>query len=253
MARNLIIGSSHALYMSEATGTFEANWDAATSDTIRIATKSGHDTSILYALTAPPFVVFTSHPNGTATAALGPLIEKAAPFNTPDSKVIFSIGGNEHNAAFMYANPVPFDFFDPKVPQMDSARQIIPLAEMNDILRRRLSRSQVATRLAAQKLPLAQRYYLAPPPPIPSSEHIASQPEIFDFKKFKVENKFVRLKIYNLYLEIMSSFCRDNGIQFIEPVYKNCDTDGFLLEDFWSGCTHAKPEYYSGIVQQLGL
>ena len=41
MAGNLIIGSSHALYLSEAVGTFQANWDVATSDVIEIATRSG--------------------------------------------------------------------------------------------------------------------------------------------------------------------------------------------------------------------
>ena len=253
MAGNLIIGSSHALYLSEAVGTFQANWDVATSDVIEIATRSGAETSVLYALTAPPFVEFRTNSNGITTAALGPLIDKALRFNDSKSKVIFSIGGNEHNAAFMYANPVPFDFFEPKFPEMDSSRQTIPLAEMKDILRRRLSRSQVAMRLAAQRLPAARCYYLTPPPPIPSAEQIGSQPEIFDFSKRPVESKFIRLKIYNVYVELMSIFCSENGILFIPPQSENCDESGFLLDRFWLGCTHATPEYYSRIVEELGL
>jgi hypothetical protein len=250
---NLIIGSSHTLYFSEAVGSVQATWQEASQDLIRVESVSGADNRLLFTTNRPSFISWSRTPAGEPAHTFGPLMEKIRAFNQAGSKVVFAIGGNEHNMRFLCANPRPFDFHHMSCSTMDPARQILPSRGMREILEGLLERTLAVTRVIAGELPLAERYYLAPPPPIPSEDHLRRQSEVFDFKTHGVEAAAVRLKIYNLYVEIIGDFCAETGIGFIPPVPENRDEAGFLREAYWSGATHASADYYRGIVSELGL
>ncbi|MDP3767730.1 MAG: hypothetical protein Q8S13_06920, partial [Dehalococcoidia bacterium] len=100
--------------------------------------------------------------------------------------------------------------------------------------------------------PEAELHFL-PPPPIPSEAHIRQNREVFDFESRGVEAASVRLKLYALYMENLRAFCAKTRIRLIPPVPEHQDENGFLLEPYWAGCTHAQAAYYDGIVSELGL
>lgn len=250
MSANLIIGSSHALCLARRLGKVNASsWQEASLDVLSIDA----DTQLLFATNRPSFLELTRDAQGRIGATFGPLMEKVRAFNREDAKVVLSLGGNEHNIRFLQAAPKPFDFYHPSYPPTDPTRQILPTREMRAVLASLLERTLVVTRLIAAELPKARRFYLPPPPPIPSEDHIRKSPEIFDFSACGVEDAGVRLKIYNLYIEKVSAFCQANGLEFIAPVAENRDRDGFLREPFWEGNTHANADYYRAVVAEIAL
>jgi hypothetical protein len=253
MSANLILGSSHAMVLARAAGRFEGDWKTASCDLIRVETASGAETQILFATNRPAFLELGQAPGGGISATFGPLMDKVRAFDRPDATVILGIGGNEHNIRFLCAQPRPFDFAHPSAPAIEPGRQVIPLREMQAILRGLLERTLLVTRLIAAELPRARRYYLPPPPPIPSEAQIRTNPAIFDFDANGIESASVRLKIYNLYLEIAAAFCEANGITFLPLPAAHRDDAGFLREAYWEGSTHATPDYYAPIVAELGL
>lgn len=253
MSENLIIGSSHALQLAQAIGEFHASMDDAKSDVVEIASANGRKTSLIFTHDRPHFLELQRSPQGKLIAKFSPFIDKIRQFNREECKVVFYIGGNEHNIYFMYANPKPFDFVHPSFPTVEAGRQIIPLSVMRETLRSKLERALLVTRLIAGQVPQAQRFYVAPPPPIPSEEHIRGTPEVFDFGQQGIERASVRLKLYQLYLEIVAAFCAEAGLTYLAPPAEHRDEQNFLKEAFWAGCTHASPDYYRGLVSELGL
>jgi hypothetical protein len=252
MSRNLIIGSSHSLRLADNVGEFTATWQEASRDLVRIVSPAPSENWLLFSTHRPDFIEFREDPAGLKAVLRSP-IEKVRTFNTPDSKVIFAIGGNEHNIRFLKARPDPFDFVHPSVPATDPSRQILPLRDMTDVLRTAMTPAMTVTRILAGQLSRAQGYCLAPPPPIPSEAQIRGQPEVFDFNACGVEAASVRLKIYNLYVEVLEAFAREIGLTFLPPRSEARDEAGFLKEEFWAGSTHAAAPYYAPYVAELGL
>jgi hypothetical protein len=252
MTANLIIGSSHALYFSEAVGAHTATWKDA-SDLVPIGSGEGAQNFLIYTTNRPSFIELSRAADGQAVGRFGPLLKKIRRFDRKGAKVVFGIGGNEHNLRFMRAHPKAFDFVHPDHPGVEPGRQILPIAVMRELMAQLLERTFMVTRLIAAELPRAEHYYLPPPPPIPSEAQIRSSPEVFDFSTYAVEHPAVRLKLYALYLEAAQAFCRETGLTYLPPPSEHRDAKGFLAEPFWYGTTHATPDYYRGIVSQLGL
>lgn len=259
MSGNLIIGSSHALYLGRATGTYLTTLDEwktmeeAQDKLIRIESFSGKDNHLLYTMPKPAFVTLYQTPENTIRATFEAPIDEIRAYNRKSSKVVFMLGGNEPAGRFFYRNSKPFDFFHPEVPETDTSRQLLPLAHMGSIIADLLRNAALATEALAHELPLARKYCVATPPPIPSEEHIRKFPEIFDFKKYAIEDRFVRLKLYRLQMQYMAEFCARIGLEFIPPPASTVDAQGFLREDYWLGCTHASAGYYKDIVAALAL
>lgn len=253
MSENLIIGSSHAVPLAQAVGQIPATPAGLEGDIVALGSAGDQQNYLIFTHNKPHFLVFREGQDRKTVAQFSPFIEKVRSFNREDCKVIFYIGGNEHNIMFLRAHPKPFDFVHSSSGSVLAGRQIIPLPVMRGILRTALERTFLVTRLISDQLPLAQRFYVAPPPPIGSDAHIRGNPEVFDFSVNEIEPASVRMKIYQLYLELVAAFCADAGLAYLPPRLEHCDERGFLDEPFWSGCTHATVDYYRGLVAELGL
>lgn len=253
MTGNLILGASHALMFAKAVGDYQADWQEASRGLIPVPTSNGGDTSLLFVTNRPSFLELKHGPGGGIVAVFGPLMDDIRAFNRPGAKVVLGVGGNEHNIRFLAAHPRPFDVFHPIWPGVEPGRQIIPRREMTAVMQGLLERTLTVTRLIAAELPLAERWYLAPPPPIPSEAHIRANTEGFFRFEGGVEAASVRLKLHAIYLEIVTAFCRANGLRLIPPTPGSQDEQGFLREPYWQGSTHATSDYYAGIVAELGL
>lgn len=247
----LFIGASHLLQMTAAVGRVTGDWQEASEKIVDVVTPDGPDHRLLFVTSRPTFMELSGDAEGGVSATFGPLMDEVRAYNRPDATVVLGIGGNEHNIRFLRAHPRPFDFHLPACPVIDPARQIVPLEEMRSVVRGLAARTLDVTRLIAAEIPLARRYCVAPPPPIPDEAQIRKAPEIFDFARTGVENPHVRLKIYMLYVELLSALCDAHGIAFFGPAHQ--DAAGFLLPSYWAGCTHATSDYYAEIIAEIGL
>lgn len=253
MRGNLIVGSSHALGLARAVGDFPATADEAKDRLLPIGTADGRPVSLLYTRPTKGFVRLESDGGQGIRATFDPPIDQFRAFNHPEAKVVFMLGGHEPAGRFFYRDPKPFDFVHPEVAHTDPRRQIIPLAHMRQVMADLLGRTGLVTEALAREVPQARRYYVAAPPPIPSDEHIRQFPEIFEFDKYGVEDRFVRLKLYRLQMDHMRAFCARTGIEFVAAPTANLDETGFLKEAYWEGCTHASVDYYREVVETLAL
>jgi hypothetical protein len=253
MSANLVIGSSHALNLARAIGDYSATTEEAQNNLLKIKTRSGNETSLLYALPRPEFMNLRQNSDGAWQVTYGSPMAHVRRFNQTGATVVLMLGGNEPNGFFFYKNPKPFDFYHPDRPETDVRKQILPLAQMREIVRRVMFYSSLSTSALARELPLARKVYISPPPPIPSKDHIRKFPEIFDFDKHEIEDAAIRLKIHMVQVRILKDVCKNCGVEFIDSDRSNTDEDGFLKEEFWEGCTHATPSYYANVVTELDL
>jgi hypothetical protein len=192
--------------------------------------------------------------NGTETLqGCAALLQEAHLFNRESSKLLVLLGGNEHNARFMAVRDTPFDFFHSRYPGLIQGRQIVPAACIRDVAASDLRPTRVKFRFLAEQFPVAQKIVVAPPPPIPSADHIRRFPEIFDFAQHPLEDASVRLKIYDIYLDTLSHCAAEAGMRFIAPPGECRDRDGYLLERYWNQCTHATADYYDPVLKSAGI
>lgn len=253
MAQHLILGSSHALFMAQGLGHFEADWTQASSGALTIEDTGCADTwKLLFLTPKTQFLVFRQGPNGIEPLANEVLLREVAPFNVPESQVVCLIGGNEHNARFMMAQPRPFDVVHPRGPALQGGRQVVPRAVIRQLLQEGMATTQLTLRVLAGLFPLAQRRVVAPPPPIASEAQIRSHPEIFDFNRHGVEDAGVRLKVYEIMLDLLQAMATQAGYTYLPPPPQNRDAQGFLAEPYWNIATHAQPAYYAPVWAQLG-
>ena len=253
MAQHLILGSSHALFMAQGLGHFEADWTQASSGALTIEDTGCEDTwKLLFLTPKTQFLVFRQGPNGIEPLANEVLLREVAPFNVPESQVVCLIGGNEHNARFMMAQPRPFDVVHPRGPALQGGRQVVPRAVIRQLLQEGMATTQLTLKVLAGLFPLAQRRVVAPPPPIASETQIRSHPEIFDFNRYGVEDAGVRLKVYEIMLDLLQAMATEAGYTYLPPPPQNRDAQGFLSEPYWNIATHAQPAYYAPVWAQLG-
>ncbi len=246
----LIIGDSHGIFMARSLGSVRKGvWDAALAAPLAVTDEAGgHLADFL--LLNPKAQVFARQ--GDAWAIADPWAGRLAAHNQPDTLCLVSMHGNDHNGRFMCRHEVPFDFICPQVPDpILLGRQIIPRA----VMLRQLGSSAalVGGKLGAiqRLLPRARIVFVLPPPPIADAAQIQANPEAFDFERHPIEDKWLRLKVYHAYVEVLSQACHALNVPVLPPPAQARDADGFLAAPHWQGATHAAPSYYSLLLPPL--
>jgi hypothetical protein len=140
----------------------------------------------------------------------------------------------------------------PRGPALQPGRQVVPRSVIRQLLQEGMATTQLTLKTLAGLFPHAQRRVVAPPPPIESEAQIRSHPEIFDFGRYGVQDAGVRLKVYEIMLELLAAMAKESGYTFLAPPPENRDEQGFLAEPYWNIATHAQPAYYAPVWAQLG-
>lgn len=250
-SNTLIIGDSHGFFMAEHLGKFDAKWTDSIDSTLKVTNKEGLHAADLILLNGKLNFYSRWLHDGIVFAEITPnFTEILKSYNNQSTTCFLLNHGNKHNAKFMCTHSQPFDFFDPRFPdKLILGRQIIPISVIYKQLETEKPVIEVELQALKSNIPLALICFVAPPPPIPSEEHIKKFPEIFDFNIHTLEDKWVRLKIYKIYLELLTDICNGCGIKFLLPPSETLDEHGFLKENFWNACTHASSDYYEFVIQ----
>ena len=253
MSTNLIIGSSHSIRFTQYIGSIEELENVAGQEGLVIKSRLEDEFILFYMNPSTPFLSYTIENDLLISHYHGDAINKIRELNKPGNKTFFQIGGNEHNSYFFIENKLPFDFFDPSIKTIIKKRQVIPRKVIVNFLRKQMSYTQLSLGTLSKELSLTQKYFIAPPPPIPSEEHIKKSPEVFNLEKDVLEDKYVRLKIYNIYTELLQEFCEMNDVLLIKAPEDTLDSERFLKEEYWYHSTHAQPNYYGRVLHSIGL
>jgi hypothetical protein len=254
MANNLVIGSSHSVFFSRCVGEADCNWNQASTDLIPIRSRLEQETfSWLFITPNTRFLDFRVKGDELVITHDEHFTNLVRQFNVTGSRVFFMVGGNEHNSRFFYRADHPFDFPHEKVTGFLEGRSILPSSSMRGIIKSITSNTQYSLQFLAHELQLATKFIVAPPPPIGSEEHILAHPEKFDFSRYQLEDRSVRLKFYELYLENLAYIASALNIILLRPPEQNRDEDGFLKKAFWEKCTHANAGYYNAVLEQAGI
>ncbi len=254
MAQHLVIGASHALYMAQALGRVQADLSTASAGAVDIETPDSDDRFRLLLLSPRTrFLSFRQGTGGIEVDANAALLRDVQQHDRQGSKVFLLINGNEHNAQFMVRHARPFDFVHPSVPGLLPGRQVLPLTLMHELLSQALVPTQLTLAYLARLLPRAQKFCVAPPPPIPCNTHIRGLPEVFDFSRHPVEEPGVRLKIYEVYVECLARAVQPLGVTLLPAPAEHRDSQGFLREPLWFSCTHATTGYYPAVYAAAGV
>ena len=246
MNHPLIIADSHGVSLSAVFGELKDAWESDGTAPVAI-TREGQKVGAYYVLNSKSsFFVRIDAGHGSVIDVHPDIKERIGQEVGSYDGCLLSIDGNVHMAHFMCQNGTPFDFYEPAVPNfIGENRQVIPTWAVDKFFMR--GRDLLAAKLGALKNVLARMpiYFVAPPLPIPSQKQIHDQSEIFNFSVQQLENPYLRLKVFHAYCRSLESLCTNLGIAYVPPNSDARDSEGFLLEDYWLGATHAKPEYYS--------
>lgn len=250
----IIIGDSHVIHMSNAFGSVGSADDIWLSDGVVFPFQISNNKKLIAELIPlAPRVRFFCEKNNVLSINKyyeEIILEKCVDWNY----LLISLEGNLHNIYFFLEGTHPFDFFHEKLPtQFVWGRQVVRYEDLFIFFKNLLMGADIKIKLLKNILPSMPFYFVAPPPPIPSEDHIKRFPEVFDFVSNKLNNSFVRLKIYLVYLDVLSDFCLNNDIKIVLPPPDCIDSFGFLLEKFWNHATHAQPSYYNYIVMEKFL
>lgn len=249
----LIIGESHAFYLANAYGELGVFDEVAQTEAVTpLQVLQQGD------MVAEMFPVFSRTPFFANNSSEMWIDEKVAPAlahaKEKWSYGLISLEGNIHNAHFMLAGDRPFDFLDPDFAyEFAPNRQIVPRSAVSSFFERALVNLTPKLQLLKAALPGLDLYFVAPPPPIPSEEHIRNFPEIFNFEHSELNQALIRLKIYKVYVATLAACCARQNVSFLRPPPECVDERGFLREAFWNHCTHARPDYYRFITTERFL
>lgn len=169
--------------------------------------------------------------------------------------VVSCIGGNGHNVVGLLNHPIKFDFVLPSCPELPIAEghEILPSMLVTGILRRQVGpnlRLLAAVR-DAFKGPMI---HLESPPPVPSEEHIRSNPSSFKDRidRFGVSPALLRYKLWRVHSAIYRQECRRLGIRFLPVPRKTQDAQGMLVKAAWNvDPTHGNTWYGLRVLRQL--
>jgi hypothetical protein len=247
----LIIGDSHGYCMAKHLGEYMAKWEDVINAPIPIISIDGCHIADFILLNEKLNFFSLWLQEGIVHAEIASnFSETLKTYNNKETVCFLINHGNEHNVRFMCQHIQPFDFFDSSISdKLISGRQIISRSVIYKQLE--VVKPMIEAEMQALKsyIPDANIFFVAPPPPIPSENHIRKFPEIYNFNINILEEKWLRLKIYKLYLELLTIICGEFDIKFLPPPSECIDECGFLKEIFWAGCTHASPDYYDFVIQ----
>lgn len=247
----IIMGESHAALMAKQLGKLSETWEDIRDGVIPLEGQSHfpqgyfvstHDSASLF--------LFYVHAGQHYIKINETVLPALKELDQDDSVCFLLLGGNEHNGLFIQSHSEPFDFWDPSLPEhIILGRQIVPRSVIGQLIAQSFQRIRPRLALLCAALPQSKKYVVAPPPPIPSEDHLSQHSESFDFKIRPLEDKWVRLKVYRIYIEELEKLCSHLGLTLIRAPMRTIDRDGFLLSELWYHATHAQPAYYKGIFE----
>ncbi|MRX08844.1 hypothetical protein GJ697_13455 [Pseudoduganella sp. FT25W] len=229
--------------MARSLGRHAGTWDTEIDRPLEV--RQG-DTlaAYFYLLTSTTHLFVT--PDGGKSIMLNPsYLEEIQKVAGQCSCVVVALDGNVHNWNFITEWSPPFDFFDPDLPdKLQAGVQIISGAVIEDYFGLHAPKLMVRLQLLKAIAPDVPHYLLQPPPPIPSGPQIKSHWDEYTKKDSVIADKWLRLKIYKVYMRVLENCCRQLGMTMIAPPRDRLDPDGFLPEQYWRDSTHASEDFY---------
>lgn len=169
--------------------------------------------------------------------------------------------GNDHNAFGIVGPDVPYDFIIPNdSTHYNTSFDIVPHALIDSIAHERLAPTrQYLTLLTSELRRVAAHYklsifHLAAPSVIPDDAHLRSHAGPLEtlFSERGVNDKYVRLKIWKVWMAHFASICKELGIGFVPNPTEVLDDESFLRAGLWANdATHGNVEYGRAVVTNL--
>ena len=168
------------------------------------------------------------------------------------SHIVIMLRGNEFAFESLVETPVPWDFSYNNSPAI-KGRQLLKIKDVSTYLAKATNATLATCLLYKINFPKAKIWYVTPPPPIESKNHILSNPEGFKdlFEKFGVRPFSVRKKIYQVMYDSLSSSLDNFGIKTLRAPLESFTDTGGLREDFASGCLHGNHLYGRAIFELM--
>jgi hypothetical protein len=144
-----------------------------------------------------------------------------------------------------------FDFVLPESPRLrlDPTAEVIPTNAVREIVRRgfksRLKTVQRLTRVAPGRV-----VQFAPPPPV-SDRSLQPLLEKISVKATTLPNRWLRLKLWRLTVDIFRQHAAEFGARFIDCPPEALDADGFMRDDLVQNTTHGNAAFGALVLGQI--
>ncbi|WP_145985255.1 hypothetical protein [Altererythrobacter sp. B11] len=170
----------------------------------------------------------------------------------PAEAVFCCLGGTEYNLLGLIESPQPFDFLLSPGDAVAPERTPVPHGLVRAALasRMRSSLARMADVRAQYECPFT---CVAPPPPFAELDATVNLPRAFVPHLDKgIAPARLRLKLYNVQLELLQAHCRAEEITFMPAPSNATDDAGYLRREFWDkDPTHGNARYGQSVIEQI--
>lgn len=176
----------------------------------------------------------------------------------PDDLVVTHYRGNQYNTIGLIQHPKPFDLCMQSIAggQVAVGAELIPVQLMRNYMLDGIANGygKILLRIrAATKAPVV---CVAAPAPKEDAQHILKGAETYfrehGISEIGVTAAPVRLKLWTLQQQALSSFCTRNGIQFLGNPPEARTEEGYLKREYYADDgTHANAAYGALVLAQI--
>lgn len=167
-------------------------------------------------------------------------------------RIFCTFGGSEHSVMGLLEAPDRFDFRLPSDDSVEPGRVLIP----HGLVRSTLTQ---AMQTGLKNLREIRRLYACPithlctPPPFRAIGERQLLPRVFQENlRLGLSPASIRRKLYVLHSDITLEVCASERVGFMKVPAQCRDTEGYLLERYWSkDPTHGNAEYGALMVQLM--
>ncbi len=250
--RTLITGSSHSLFFSRFVGNPQLAEKRQFDHLVKIQTKGETDISFFPTHLIIKDIINSKYVENGMIKFSHPYFDFLKEFNDSNSLLILFTGQDEHHNLFIKENTIPYDFFHPSIVEVKHDRQFVATHIIYSLLQKEWENSHNIIKYISLICPHVKKFYIPPPPPISQKTFTIIKERKGD-KNYKdinnLECPLIRLKVYEIYINLIAESCEENNIFFLPPNISNRDSNGFLLEKYTFDYTHAVPAYYETDLQ----
>jgi hypothetical protein len=174
----------------------------------------------------------------------------------PKDIVLSMIGGSQHAAFSTIQHPRRFDFYPLTSGRRDRGDvEIIPRRAIRDAVEAAIQKSDGGMLKVLRESTAARIVHLVPPPPKADNAYILHNHEnLFaasGIASLGVSQPELRLKFWELQVEILQAFCRKRSIEVVLPPAKTTEK-GFLRPEYYGrDSTHANWRYAETLLRSL--
>ncbi|MBB4105975.1 hypothetical protein [Allorhizobium borbori] len=198
--------------------------------------------------------------DASINSAMGHTLNQLGAFDQNSDRVLVAVlGGNIHNAIGLIQQQIPYDIIVPSRPDLrvEGNVRVLPIEQFLNHFRQHYFPYIRFFTLLAEMTDSKKLYWVEPPPPIESSDHISQNMDQWFKANYEAANLVparaaLRYKLWLLNRMVLEEAAQKGRWKLITAPSSGLDANGFLARKAWAGdATHGSAWYGEEVLKKI--